>query len=157
MPLRLALALFLAVAGSCAASQPLPSVPLPPELDTVLRDYERAWVAKDPQALSRLFTGSGIALPNGQTPARDSDAIRRAYAQDAGSPLSLRALAYGTSGDLAYVIGGYGAADDQPDFGKFVLVRRRGADGRWLIAADIDNANALPRAASSGAQATAAR
>jgi len=35
-------------------------------------------------------------------------------------------------------------------------VLRRGADGRWLIAADIDNANALP-AASSGAQATAAR
>jgi len=81
MPLRLALALFLAVAGSCAASQPLPSVPLPPELDTVLRDYERAWVAKTPQALSRLFTGSGIALPNGQTPARGADAIRRAYAQ----------------------------------------------------------------------------
>jgi hypothetical protein len=70
MPLRPALALFLAFAGSCAASQPLPSVPLAPELDTVLRDYERAWVAKGPQALARLFTGSGdtavgYGLPGG--------------------------------------------------------------------------------------------
>jgi uncharacterized protein (TIGR02246 family) len=129
------------VLASGLVAQPLPTVTLPPELDRVLRDYERAWIAKDPEALARLFTPEGMALPSGQPPAPGPAAIRQAYAQGAGSPLSLRALAYATSGDLAYIIGGFAPAPGQADHGKFVLVLRRGAGGRWLIAADMDNAN----------------
>ena len=29
--------------------------------------------------------------------------------------------------------------------GKFLLALRRGGDGRWLIAADLDNANRPPQ------------
>ena len=93
------------------------------------------------EALARLFTAEGMALPSGQPPAQGAASIRQAYAQHAGSPLVLRALAYATSGDLAYIIGGFAPAPGQPDLGKFVLVLRRGAGGRWLIAADMDNAN----------------
>ncbi len=134
------LLLVLTLASGLAA-QALPSVALPPELDRVLRDYERAWTAKDPEALARLFTPEGMALPSGQPPAQGAPSIRQAYAQHAGSPLSLRALAYAASGDLAYIIGGFAPAPGQPDLGKFLLVLRRGAGGRWLIAADMDNAN----------------
>ncbi len=76
-------------------------------------------------------------------PAQGEESIRKAYSQSVGSPLNLRAIAYGASGDLAYVIGGWGGASGKPEFGKFVLVLRR-VNGRWLIAADMDNSN-LPR------------
>lgn len=125
----------------------LPSIALPPAIDRVLRDYEKAWAAKDDEALARLFTSDGYALPNGQPPAAGAAAIRAAYAQNAGMPLALRALHYAESGDMAYIIGGFGGEAGKPDFGKFVLVLRRGADGVWRIAADMDNANALPKRA----------
>lgn len=124
-----------------------PTVSLPPAIDRVLRDYEKAWTAKDDAALAKLFTDDGYALPSGQPPAKGADAIRAAYAQNAGSPLALRALHYAESGEMAYVIGGFGGAADKPDFGKFVLVLRRGGDGVWRIAADMDNANAMPKRA----------
>lgn len=128
-----------------AASAAMPSVELPADLARVLRDYELAWTAGDTQALARLFVADGYALPNGQLPAAGADAIRAAYAKNAGSPLSLRALHYAQSGDMAYIIGGFGGAPGKPDFGKFVLVLRRSGDGAWRIAADMDNANALPK------------
>lgn len=130
-----------------AAVAAAPSIALPPDLARVLRDYEKAWMAADTEALARLFVADGYALPNGQPPAAGADAIRAAYAKNAGSPLSLRALHYAQSGDMAYIIGGFAGAPDKPDFGKFVLVLRRGQDGAWRIAADMDNANALPRRA----------
>ena len=123
----------------------VPSVALPADLDRVLRDYERAWLAEDAKGLAALFIPDGMALPNGRPPARGAAEIAEAYASSAGSPLALRALAYSVSGDLAYIVGGFAPAAGEPDFGKFVLVLRRAANGRWLIAADIDNANAMPR------------
>ncbi len=125
----------------------LPSVELPPALDRVLRDYERAWEARDAAALAALFTEDGFVLSNGRPPVRGRDAIRAAYA-DGGGPLVLRALAYATEGAVGYVIGAYGAGGGEGgegDTGKFVLELRRGEDGRWLIAADIDNSNRRPR------------
>ena len=124
----------------------LPSVSLPPELDRVLRDYERAWSARDPQGLSELFAEDGFVLASGRPPVRGRAAIREAYA-GAGGPLHLRALAFETSGDVGYVIGTYAAGPDQAADGKFVLALRRDERGRWLIAADIDNSNRRPAAA----------
>jgi ketosteroid isomerase-like protein len=124
----------------------LPTVALPPELDRVLRDYEHAWARKQPSALAGLFTADGMALPNGSPPARGAAQIGARYAEAAGSPLSLRPLAYSVSHDIAYIVGGFAPAAGEPDSGKFVLVLRRGTDGSWKIAADIDNTNALPGA-----------
>jgi ketosteroid isomerase-like protein len=149
-PLFSALLSALAVAQSPAPSTapaPIasaPSVELPADLARVLRDYEQAWTAADSEALARLFTTDGYALPSGQPPAAGASAIRQAYKKNAGSPLVLRALHYAQSGDMAYIIGGFGWEAGKPDFGKFVLVLRKDKDGRWLIAADMDNANAPP-------------
>lgn len=146
MKKTLLLALLCATAAGAWAQRP-PTVTLPPDVDRVLQDYARAWQANDPAALARLFTPDGMALPSGQPPAQGADSIRKAYSHGAGSPLHLRPIAYGSSGELAYVIGGWGGAVDQPDFGKFTLVLRRSADGRWLIVSDMDNANAPMRPA----------
>ncbi|HEU5251375.1 MAG TPA: DUF4440 domain-containing protein [Thermoanaerobaculia bacterium] len=119
---------------------PLPSVDLPPELDRVLRDYERAWAARNAEALARLFTRDGFVMSSGKPPVRGWDAIRRAYAK-AGGQLALRALAFATEGSVGYIIGAFGRTEASGDTGKFILALRREADGRWMIAADMDNSN----------------
>lgn len=123
-----------------AFAQALPSVAVPAEVDQMLRAYERAWAANDAPALAALFAPDGFALPANQPPARGHGAIAQAYSGGGGQPTTLRALDYRASGELAYVVGAYGPAGSQRDFGKFVLVLRK-IDGRWLIAADIENAN----------------
>lgn len=143
-----ALAQSTAAPGDTAAS--LPSVALPPELDRVLRDYERAWRASDAAAVAALFTSDGFVLQNGRPPARGRAAIEAAYAGQ-GGPLHLRGLAYATSDAVAYIIGAYGyaragapAGSPVPDIGKFTLTLRRAPDGRWLIFSDMDNASRRP-------------
>lgn len=144
------LAVMLGVAGAAAApppepppAPPLPSVTLPPELDRVLRDYEKAWQARDAAGLAALFAEDGFVLASSRPPVRGREAIRGAYA-GAGGPLLLRALAYSTEGPVGYIIGAFGREKGGEDAGKFVLALRRGGDGRWLIAADMDNANRRP-------------
>lgn len=126
--------------SSLAGAQDLPSVTLPAEIGRVLADYEKAWSANDAAALAGLFLPNGMALPSGQPPARGADAIRKAYSHGGAMPTTLRAVDYAVSGDMAYIVGGYAPAGAQTDMGKFVLVLRR-VDGRWMIAADIENAN----------------
>jgi ketosteroid isomerase-like protein len=135
----------LLLLASIAASdevKPLPSVQLPPELDRVLRDYETAWRAHDPEALAVIFAEDGFVLSSTKPPVRGRAAIREAYAH-AGGPLALRALAFETNGSVAYIIGAFGRTEGGPDFGKFVLALRRVGE-RWLITADIDNSSHPP-------------
>jgi len=143
--LLLLLLLAAVLAPSLTAQHPTtaadsPSITLPAELDRVLRDYETGWSGKDPQALSRLFAEDGFALQSGTPGARGRAAIAAAYAS-AGGDLRLRALGYSMDGGTGYIIGAYRYGAGTSDAGKFVLALRKGPDGRWLIAADIDNGN----------------
>ena len=152
--MRLAIALLLgsvAIAAPAAAqptpapaAQQLPSVTLPPELDRVLRDYERAWTARDPAGLAALFTEDGMTLSMGRPARRGRPAIQQGYA-GAGGALSLRAVSYATADTVGYIIGGYAERTGEADIGKFVLALRRARGGPWRIAADIDNTNQPPR------------
>jgi ketosteroid isomerase-like protein len=139
----------IALASRAVAQQPdagapsapaLASVALPPELDRVLREYERAWQSHDARALSELFAEDGFVLTGGRPPVRGRAAIRAAYSE-AGGALSLRALAFATSGGVGYIIGGFGPAPGSADGGKFVLTLKRSGAARWLIMSDMDNSN----------------
>jgi uncharacterized protein (TIGR02246 family) len=121
-------------------SQQLPSVDLPPELERVLRDYERAWSARDPAALAALFAPDGFVLARGRAPLRGRRAIQEYYTGQ-GGPLSLRAIAFASEDSVAYIIGGYAARRGVADDGKFTLTLRKGSDGRWLIVSDMDSSN----------------
>jgi ketosteroid isomerase-like protein len=140
--------LALAAGAPCVSAQeaapaPQPSVQLPPELDRVLRDYEtRFRIGGD--TLAALFAEDGFVLAGGQPPVRGRAAIARHYDR-AGGPLVLRAIAYATSGDVGYIIGGYRYGSAAADMGKFTLTLQRAANGRWLIYSDMDNANVRPR------------
>lgn len=122
----------------------LPSVTLPPELDRVLRDYERHWASGDEAALAALFAEDGFILQNGRPPVQGRANIQQAYASSSGR-LRLRALSYAADDSVGYIVGAFGYGEGDRDMGKFVLALRRAAGGPWMIAADIDNSSQMPR------------
>jgi ketosteroid isomerase-like protein len=133
-------------ASKPAAGPELPDVALPPQLDRVLRDYERAWRAGDAVALASLFAEDGFVLQGNRPPVRGRPAIQAAYeGQGEGGPLRLRALAFSTTDTVGYIIGAYGYGSTPGDTGKFTLTLRRAAGEPWLIFSDMDNLNASPR------------
>ncbi len=141
-PLLILLMTALPVAGPAQSPTPaerLPSVELPPTLDRVLRDYERAWSGGDAAALAALFTEDGFVLQSNRAPIRGRAAIEALYRGQAAGDLRLRALAFATSDSVGYIIGAYGYGEAPADRGKFTLTLRRGPDQRWLIASDMDN------------------
>jgi uncharacterized protein (TIGR02246 family) len=127
----------LLLAGLLLAVEP-PTVVLPPEVERVLRDYEKGWRAKDAKALAALFVDRGWVLQSGEGFARGREAIEAKY-QGQGGDLYLRAVGFERDGNLAYVIGAYtyGGAD-KADMGKFTLVLKR-VKGKWMIVSDMDN------------------
>lgn len=139
-----------------ASSILVPDVALPPELDRVLRDYERAWRAGDAAALAALFTEDGFILQSNRPPTRGRAAIRAAYESQGGAPLRLRALAFSAGDTIGYIIGAYGYGDGPGDAGKFTLTLRREPGEPWLIFSDMDNANSAPRRPTAGTVASPA-
>lgn len=137
----LALLFFLVLPLHAQAPGPLgqPVVTLPAPLDRVLRDYESAWKAGDGPRLAALFTEDGMALPSGELPHRGRVDIAASITRPGGD-LQLHAIAYGTSDSVGYIIGGFRYPSSTGPGGKFLLALRKGGDGRWLIAADMDNA-----------------
>jgi ketosteroid isomerase-like protein len=125
------------------SAEALPSVDLPPALARVLRDYERAWQAKDPAALATLFAEDGFVLSGGTPPVRGRAAIGKLYT-GRGGPLALRAFFFATQGKIGYILGGFAREAGLPDAGKFTLTLRQGTDARWLIVSDMDNGNSRP-------------
>jgi ketosteroid isomerase-like protein len=128
------------VPGQAASADPLGLDPitLPPALDRVLRDYEAAWEAGDGARLAALFTEDGFALNNGSLPMRGRSRIAPMLTQPGGD-LQLRAFAYATGDSVGYIVGGFRYPGTTGPGGKFLLALRKGRDGRWLIAADMDN------------------
>jgi ketosteroid isomerase-like protein len=134
----------VAFAQAAPATAQLPSVTLPPALDRVLRDYERAWRARNADSLAALFTTDGFTLSSNQPMRRGQAAIREGYA-NSGGPLALRAVAYAVDDTVGYIIGAFAGQPGDPDSGKFVLALRRVRGGPWRIAADMDNGNGPQR------------
>ena len=136
----------------------LASIALPPELDRVLRDYERAWRSGDAGAVAALFAEEGFVLQSGRNAVRGRAAIANAYKGQAGGALRLRAFAYATSDTTGYILGayGYGEGADVPDMGKYTVTLRRNRGGPWQLFSDMDNGNQAPRQSSPARQTTPA-
>ena len=142
------LSLLAAAAGKAQPAAPADAAPpaavaLPPELDRVLRDYERAWRAGDGAAVAALFTDDGFAVQSGSPLARGPAAIAGNISGPGGA-LQLSAYAFSVSGSVGYIVGGFRYPDTTGPGGRFVLALRQGADGRWRIAADLDNSGPAP-------------
>jgi ketosteroid isomerase-like protein len=113
-------------------------ISLPPAFDRVLRDYEAAWRDGDGPRLAALFTEDGFAVQSGSPIKRGRAAIAGGLTKPAGT-LQLTAYAYSSSDKVGYIVGGYRYPTTVGAGGRFVLALRTAPDGRWLIAADLDN------------------
>jgi hypothetical protein len=118
------------------APQALPSVTLPPDLDRVLRDYEKAWRAGDSQGLADLFVDGRVALTNSGRAVIGRAGVKDLYR--GGGALFLRAMSFAADDSVAHIIGAYATRDGGGDTGSFVLALVRPRGGKWLIAADMD-------------------
>jgi ketosteroid isomerase-like protein len=130
----------LASQGAAVVEPPQPTISLPAELARVLTDYESAWSRRDSASLASLFAEDGFVLSPGSPMVRGRKRIERFYG-GAGGPLSLRAVAFATHGNVWYIIGGFSSRPGEPDRGKFTLTLRKATNGRWLIVSDMDNGN----------------
>ena len=145
-PVLLAAVVTWLSSSATLAQQPTPdsvaaapsAVTLPPALDRVLRDYERAWRDGDGPGLAALFTDDGFAVQSGSPIRRGRAAIAQGITGPGGA-LQLTAYAFATSDTVGHIVGGYRYPQSKGPGGRFVLALRKGADGRWLIAADLDN------------------
>jgi uncharacterized protein (TIGR02246 family) len=114
--------------------------------------FSKAMLAKDAAAVARLYTETASLLPP-----NDKAVAGRAALQAwlAGFPpvkeFKLTPVEIEGRGDLAYVRGTFALAVLPPgapaaikDTGKYVEIRRKQADGSWLIAVDIFNSDLPP-------------
>lgn len=120
-----------------------PAIALPPAFERVLRDYEAAWRDGDGPRLAALFAEDGFAIQSG-SPIRRGRAAIAAGITKPGGTLQLTAYAYSSSGSVGYIVGGYRYPETVGPGGRFVLALQSGPDGRWLIAADLDNSGPRP-------------
>ena len=120
-----------------------PAISLPPAFERVLRDYEAAWRDGDGARLASLFTEDGFAVQSGSPMRRGRAAIAGGITRPGGT-LQLTAYAYSSSGNVGYIVGGYRYPMMVGAGGRFVLALRISDEGRWLIAADLDNSGPPP-------------
>ena len=112
-------------------------------------EFARAAVARSDSATAAQYSMNAVFMPPNQPAVEGRVAIQAWF--KAFPPLSafrLTVLEVDGRGDLAYARGRYAltiaAAGKTPavsDHGKFLEVRRRQADGRWLMTADIFNSD----------------
>ncbi|HEY7568172.1 MAG TPA: DUF4440 domain-containing protein [Gemmatimonadaceae bacterium] len=144
--IRLLVAVTMVALPNIASGQektvppPLPSIALPPDLDRVLRDYEKAWKASDANGLAALFADGRVVMTNSGRAVRGREGVRQMYS-NGGGPLVLRAMAYAADDTVAHIIGGYTLRPGEGDAGTFVLALVRSRGGPWLIAADMDRSH----------------
>jgi uncharacterized protein (TIGR02246 family) len=145
---------FLLAALSCAAlaCQPAPATLSEADI-TAIRAVTDSFVqrgrARRDSAGAALYAEDGIVMPPNQPAVQGRAAIRSwLEAFPAMSEFSLTIVEIDGRGDLAYVRGTYtltlaasGKTPAMPDHGKYVEVRRKQADGSWLLAIDIFNSD----------------
>jgi ketosteroid isomerase-like protein len=105
----------------------------------------KAALGKDFAAWAALFVDDGVLYPPNQPAVKGRAAIQAWLANFPPiTEFKLANVKIEGRGDLAYVLGTFtitiappGAPGPIKDVGKFVEVRKRQADGRWLVAVDM--------------------
>ena len=115
--------------------------------------FVRAALASDWATVAALYGDDAVLNPPNEPAVKGRAAIQAFFAKFPPiTALKFTNIAVEGHDDLAYTLGSYtmtlappGAAAPVKDSGKYVEIRRKQRDGRWLIAVDIFNSD-LPRA-----------
>jgi ketosteroid isomerase-like protein len=143
-----------AILPSCA---PAPPAGISDADEAAIREVSDSFLekalAKDWDALAGLYTEDATLMPPNMPAQSGGRASLKAFFESfpAISDMRFELDDIDGIGNLAYVRGRYemslaveGAPEPVPDRGKFVEIRRKQPDGRWLIAVDIFNSDLAP-------------
>jgi uncharacterized protein (TIGR02246 family) len=119
------------------------------DIDT---QYIEAFTSGDAAAISGLYVNDAMRMPPNMAMIRGKEAIEAYFAEMFGATaaraLTLEPVEFGTSGDLAYVVGRYsytieveGAAELEHDEGKYLTLSTLTEDGTWKMVAQIWNSD----------------
>lgn len=147
LPAVYLLALSLAVAG-CSADSAEPAI----EADAV-REVGDAWIqayaAGDFQRIPELYTEDAWIMPRGRPRIVGREALRRSLgglSRGRDVTISVEERELVVDGDLAWFIGDfrvtYGLEDDAPpetQYGRSLIIYKKGEDGKWRVHRDIDS------------------
>ena len=129
------------------------------DAETLVERYLAAFNARDPVALSALYSENGLVIPPEGVPVRGRDAIKDYWSRSGRRGLIFHMMEKDICGDAGFFVGSYEArqptlgelnpADGttrtilrhEPEHGNFVLCVKRGKNGAWQIATDMWNAN----------------
>ena len=128
-------------------------VPIPAEDVAAIRATDERFaeliIRRDFDALVELYTENAVFMPPHQPAVRGRAALRAWMSAFPNvSRFAFDVDEIDGRADLAYVRGRYsmtlqpdGAPEPISDVGKFIEIRRKQADGSWLLAADIFNSD----------------
>ena len=140
---------MLAVLSSCQAQVAPLSQANVAAIEETTQNFVKAVLAKDWATLANLYTDDAILLPP-NAPMVKGRAMIQAWLEKFPpvTDFTLNSVQVDGRDDLAYVLGTFtmtivppGASGPIRDSGKYIEIRRRQSDGRWLISADIFNSD----------------
>jgi uncharacterized protein (TIGR02246 family) len=108
------------------------------------REWNQAEAAKDLDKCVSFYTEDGERFATGSPLIKGAAALRKEWARYLASPGSFTwatsKVEVARSGDLAYETGTFAIKTQTATTnGKYVLVWKKQNDGKWKVAADIDN------------------
>lgn len=127
-------------------------------LAVLAREFSRAYEAGDAAAMAALYTDDAVLLPHGDTEVVGREAIAAYWSLPDDERITaheITALDVEVDGDVATDYGTYTVSGEAggeawgPGLGNYLIVWRRGADGRWRMHLDMWNGRPAPDAGSS--------
>lgn len=144
----LALLLIVGLSTASFAQQPdaaqgtmPPTITLPAPLARLVSDFEKTYLAKDGSAAD-LFLENGVEMLPNRFPVVGRAELRKFFT-GSGSQLHFHPFAYGMSGDVAWILGGYSSATNPgpPDGSKFTFTLKKDASGAWKMMSAMPSSN----------------
>lgn len=115
--------------------------------------FSAAYVRGDPEAMVEIYTEDAVIFPEKRVAISGRDAIRRYWTIPANRAIAQHEIMPDKvviQGDMAYDHGRFrisGTTDGVPwgpNWGKYVVVWKKGADGKWRMQLDMWNSLAQP-------------
>ena len=140
---------MLAVITSCQGQVPPLSQASVAAIEEGTQDFTKAVLAKDWASLAQLYTDDAILNPPNTPRVKGRTEIQGWFEKfPPVTDFNLSSVQVDGRDNLAYVLGTYtmtivppGAPGPIRDSGKYIEIRRRQPDGKWLISVDIFNSD----------------
>jgi ketosteroid isomerase-like protein len=123
-------------------------------LASLARQFSQAYIEGDVHAMTALYTDDAVLFPGNSEYIRGKDAIARYWTLPEGRRIThhkLIPVEVEVSATMASDFGHYEISGENdgaawgPVYGKYVVVWKRGADGRWRMHLDMWNSRAEPQ------------